>query len=121
MARKSRRSVRNHLPLRPSILHILLALSEVERHGYAIKQAVESSTEGIVRMGPGTLYESLQRLEADALVREVRPPASELPHSQRRYYALSPLGRSVLAAELQRLSEIVERAQTGGVLGKEAT
>ena len=102
------------MPLRSSALHILVALAEGERHGYAIKQAVESSTRGIVRLGPGTLYEALQRLESEELIHEVSSSSvDERPHAQRRYYALTRLGRSVLEAELHRLSEVVERGRAG--------
>lgn len=99
-------------PLRETMLHVLLALAEGERHGYAIKRDVESRTGGVVKMGPGTLYETLQRAEKQGLIEETedRPPAAE-DHSQRRYYRLTVLGRSALETEVRRLVAIVDDAR----------
>jgi DNA-binding PadR family transcriptional regulator len=91
-------------------LHILLVLAEGERHGYAMKQEVESRTDGVVKMGPGTLYESIQRMVENGLIRESpRRPKDE--QDQRRYYRITPFGRKVLQAEVTRLERVVEHAR----------
>lgn len=96
---------RSSPPLRHATLHILLALAEGERHGYAIKQEAEERSEGAVRLGPGTLYEALARLEKERLIRESKKHAGD--HAQRRYYALTSAGRKVLEAEVERLGDLV--------------
>lgn len=100
------------LPLSRSLLHLLLALHEGERHGYAVKKRVEELSEGVVRMGPGTLYNTIQRAEDLFLIEESeeRPPAGE-DQSQRRYYDLTPLGRQVLAAEVNRVGAFIDHAR----------
>lgn len=100
-------------PLNEKIFHVLLALAEGEMHGYAVKQDVEERTGGSVKMGPGTLYETLQRAERRGLIEELedRPP-EEREHSQRRYYRLTAAGRRALEAEVGRLSGIVEVARS---------
>ena len=101
-------------PLSPTVLHILLALVEAPRHGYAIKQEAESRSEGAVRLGPGTLYEAIQRLQDSGLIRET--DASDDPvngqEAQRRYYALTPRGRRILRQEIEQLGRLVDYART---------
>ena len=85
--------VRDLLPLRPAVLHILLALADEERHGYGIMREVEERTAGRTRMGPGTLYGSIKRMLADGLIEESgqRPdPAMDDP--RRRYHRVSTEG-----------------------------
>ncbi len=100
------------LPLTPAMFHVLLALADDERHGYAILKDVESRTGGKVRLSAGTLYGLIKRLLADALIEESgrRPPARN-DDERRRYYRLTPFGRRVLVAEVERLEEIVEMAR----------
>ncbi len=100
------------LPLSRSLLHLLLALHEGERHGYAVKKRVEELSGGIVKMGPGTLYTTIQRAEDLGFIRESeeRAPAGE-DRSQRRYYELTPLGHQVLAAEIARLGAFIDHAR----------
>lgn len=100
------------LPLSRSLVHLLLALQEGERHGYAVKKRVEELSGGVVKMGPGTLYTTIQRAEEQALIRESdeRPP-SEHDQRQRRYYELTDLGRQALAAEVDRLGTFVDSAR----------
>jgi DNA-binding PadR family transcriptional regulator len=102
----------NRKPLNDKVFHVLLALANEDLHGYAIKQDVEARTGGVVKMGPGTLYETLQRAERRGLIAEVedRSGATE-DHSQRRYYRLTELGRSSLESEVRRLAEIVDTAK----------
>jgi DNA-binding PadR family transcriptional regulator len=98
-------------PLTPAVLHILLALSEGERHGYAIAQEIEAATEGEMHMGPGTLYGSIRRMLGAGLIdespRRRRPDDDE----RRRYYRLTPIGRRLLEAELSRLTRVVRVAR----------
>jgi DNA-binding PadR family transcriptional regulator len=99
------------LPLRPHELHILVALAGGERHGYAIQQEVEARSKGALRLGPGTLYETIARLLERDLIREVPSQRGEAEHAQRRYYALSARGRRLLAAEVDRLGDVVRIAR----------
>lgn len=109
------------LPLSRSLVHLLLALQEGERHGYAVKKRVEELSGGVVKMGPGTLYTTIQRAEEQGLIRESseRPPEHE-DQSQRRYYELTDLGRRALAAEVDRIGHFVDQARAAltGVSGK---
>ncbi len=103
-------------PLTPAVLHILLALAEGERHGYAIAQEIETATEGDIHMGPGTLYGSIRRMLSAGLIdespRRRRPDDDE----RRRYYRMTPLGRRLLEAELSRLTRVVRVARGKRVL-----
>lgn len=94
--------------LSPVMHHILLALLEGERHGYAIMQSVERITDGTVAMGPGTLYGALKRLLEAGLVEEAgeRSEGDE----RRRYYRLTDLGRVAVRNETERLRRLVEFA-----------
>jgi DNA-binding PadR family transcriptional regulator len=104
-------------PLTPAVYHILLALSDGEKHGYAIMKDVEAQTAGRVKMGPGTLYGSVKRMIAANLIEEAAErPDPELDDERRRYYRLSGLGRSVVAAETQRLSQAVKVARQKHVI-----
>ena len=98
------------LPLTPAVFHILLALADADRHGYAISQEVAQRTAGRVRLGPGTLYGTLGRMVEAGLV--VERDADQ----RRRYYGLTPLGREVARAEAQRLSQLVAIARDKALL-----
>src|SRR5258708_33517054 len=99
------------LPLPEAAFHILLALAEEDRHGYAIIQDVASATNGEIKLGAGTLYRSLQRMQEQGLLVETRErPAPELDDERRRYYRITPFGRLVAQAEAQRLAQMVRRA-----------
>ena len=98
------------LPLSPATLHILLSLAAEDLHGYAIMQEVARQSEGKYKLGPGTLYDNLQKLIQWKLVRELgRRPDDDDP--RRRYYRLTSLGRGVLAAETARLAGVVREAR----------
>ena len=103
-----------HLPLTPIVLHVLLALAEGERHGYAIAQEIETATNGRVRAGPGTMYGSIQRMLTASLIEEVATRAAD--DERRRYYRATPLGRRVLDLELQRLVDVVAIARDKSLL-----
>src|ERR1700724_3424005 len=98
------------LPLSPATLHILLALADQDLHGYGIMQEVARQSEGQYKLGPGTLYDNLQKLIQRKFVQELgRRPGDEDP--RRRYYRLTSLGRGVLAAETDRLADVVRQAR----------
>jgi DNA-binding PadR family transcriptional regulator len=107
---------RSQLPLTPVVLHILLALTDGERHGYAIAQDIEETTDGQIHMGPGTLYGSIQRMLSASLIEETVPRRQTDDDERRRYYRMTTLGKRVLEAELQRLSRVVLLARTKRVL-----
>jgi DNA-binding PadR family transcriptional regulator len=94
------------LPLSPAALHILLALAGEDMHGYGIMLEVARQSEGAYKLGPGTLYDNLQRLMDQVMVLEV---SSDDP--RRRNYRLSSLGRKVLSTEISRLEGVVREAR----------
>jgi DNA-binding PadR family transcriptional regulator len=96
--------------LAPAALHILVAVADEDRHGYGIMQEIARQSQGQYQLGPGTLYDNIQRLLAAKLVREVKPEAGQ-PDSRRRYYRLTSLGRKVLAAETARLDDVLRVAR----------
>jgi DNA-binding PadR family transcriptional regulator len=99
-------------PLTPTVLHILLALSGEERHGYGIMKQVERESSGKVRMGPGTLYGSIGRMMAAGLIRESdKRPDPTLDDERRIYYAITAAGQKALEAELDRYREVVAVAR----------
>jgi len=96
------------LPLTPSVFFVLFALAGGDKHGYAIMQQVGTLSDGQFRMGPGTLYTTIQRLLDLQLIEEV-VSASE-GDTRRRYYRLGQAGKSVLDAELDRMHHILKTA-----------
>ena len=106
------------LPLTSTVFHILLSLADQERHGYGIMQEVEAMTRGRIQMGPGTLYGAIKRMLAANLIEESdERPDPEQDDERRRYYRLTDLGRRVLGAEAQRLSDLVNVAQGKHIVG----
>ena len=100
----------NFLPLSPATLHILLSLAGEDRHGYGIMQEVARQSEGQYKLGPGTLYDNLQKLMTQGLVEaSPKPPAHDDP--RRRYFRLTSFGRAVLSAEVARLEGVVREAK----------
>jgi DNA-binding PadR family transcriptional regulator len=96
------------LPLTPPVFHILLALSEEERHGYGIMQDVARQTDGALQLGPGTLYGCLKRMLAAGLVEESdERPDPTLDDERRRYYRMTALGKRMVRAEAKRLAGAV--------------
>ncbi|MFZ1988837.1 MAG: helix-turn-helix transcriptional regulator [Alphaproteobacteria bacterium] len=99
-------------PLTPAVLHILLALSAEERHGYGIMKQVQSDSQGKVRMGPGTLYGSLNRMIKAGLIKESDKRIDpEMDDERRVYYKITSLGQRSLAAELERYRAVVALAK----------
>jgi DNA-binding PadR family transcriptional regulator len=117
MSQNDRREAEALLPLTQAVFHILLALADGEKHGYAIMQEISERTGGVMRMGPGTLYGSIQRMLKDGLILESRERA-EAVHSEerRRYYRLTAFGRRVLQAEARRLEQLVRIAHSKQIL-----
>ena len=101
------------LPLTTPMLHTLVALADGDKHGYAIIKEIARRTDGAVRLSAGTLYALIRRAEADGLIVETdERPDIALDDERRRYYRLTPFGRKVAAAEIERLESIVEMART---------
>ncbi len=109
------------LPLTPAVFHILFALANGEKHGYAIMEHVRQSTDAQVKMGPGTLYGTIKRLLADELIAESgeRPDAT-LDDERRRYYRLTDWGQKVMEAEAKRYARLVKLIRAAGVLAQAA-
>ena len=119
MARRSPQPARK--PLSLPVIHILLALSDGALHGYAIKQTVDDRTGGAIRLGPGTLYETIQRLQDEELIEEEGGRDRDQENgqqAQRRYYVLTPRGWDVLRDELRRLDAVLEQARANPKLRK---
>lgn len=114
--------LRTYPPLTPAVFHILLALANGERHGYAIMQEVDASSSGAVRMGPGTLYGSIKRMLAHGLIEEAATrPDLALDDTRRRYYRLTAFGREVAEAEAERLVRVVAVARERQLLPEPTT
>ena len=106
------------LPLTPAVFEILLALADQDRHGYGIMQEVEQRTEGLMKLGPGTLYGSIKRmLESDLIEDSGDRPDPELDDDRRKYYRLTKQGRQVASAEANRLDRQVQQARNKKLLG----
>lgn len=109
------------LPLQPAVFHILMALAEEDRHGYAIIQDVADRSSGAVRLSAGTLYRSIQRMLDEGLIVEIEErPDPEEDDERRRYYRITPFGRNVARAEAQRLIDLVKMARASGFVPKRA-
>jgi DNA-binding PadR family transcriptional regulator len=104
------------LPVLPATFHILVALADEDRHGYAIIQDVAARTDGSIRLSPGTLYRSIQRMLEDGLIVETdERPSPEDDDERRRYYRLTTLGTAVAKAEAARLMDLVRMARARGL------
>jgi DNA-binding PadR family transcriptional regulator len=108
---------RRLLPLTPAVFHIMLALAQGECHGYGVMLEVEKLTHGQLRLGPGTLYRSIQRMVVDGLIEERTDiPDSDNDDERRRYYRLTRLGLEVARAEAERLATLVKAARQRDLL-----
>ena len=96
-------------PLPAASLHLVLALLDGEQHGYALMSRVAELSDGAVRMGPGTLYGTLNRLVEDGLIVETTELAERDDNESWRYYDLTPIGRDVAVVEVARLQRMVKR------------
>lgn len=105
----------------PAVFHILLVLADSDQHGYAILRAVAERTDGRVRLGPGTLYRSIQNMLEDGLIVEIdERPDPEDDDERRRYYRITTAGRKAARREAQRLADLLNLAKASGVSPKEA-
>jgi DNA-binding PadR family transcriptional regulator len=112
-------AVETLLPLPPATFHILMAVADEERHGYAIIQEISARTNGALRMSAGTLYRSIQRMiEQDLIVEVHERPAPELDDERRRYYRITRFGEAVARAETRRLQDLVRLARSSGFVPK---
>ena len=102
------------LPLQPTTFHILLSLTDEERHGYAIILEVARRTQGELKLSAGTLYRSIQRMVESGLITETRN-RPEMDDERRRYYRITPLGKAVAEAEAGRLRDLLKMARLCGV------
>lgn len=106
------RDPRSFLPLTVPVFHILMALADGERHGYAMLREIEQRTGGELRVGTGTLYAAIGRMVRSGLIAEsATRPDPVLDDQRRRYYRLTPLGREVARAEVQRMEKAVGLAR----------
>jgi DNA-binding PadR family transcriptional regulator len=105
--------------LTPAVFHILLALSDGNSHGYGIMQDVEQFTGGELRLGPGTLYRSIQRMLVDGLIEELSIALHDEPDDdRRRHYRLTRKGLDIAQREARRLADLVDVARRRGLLSK---
>jgi DNA-binding PadR family transcriptional regulator len=105
------------LPLPPATFHILMALADDDRHGYAIMQDVVERTGGALKLSAGTLYRSIQRmLEQGLIVEPRRRPSPADDDERRRYYRITPLGAAVARAETERLADLLRMARARGLM-----
>lgn len=110
-------SVDDQLPLTPSVFHILVALSDGERHGYAIMRQVAEDTGGALQLGAGSLYGCLQRMVASGLIEESdQRPDPQLDDERRRYFRVTAFGMRVARAEARRLAAAVSTARARRLL-----
>jgi len=104
------------LPLPPATFHILVALADDDRHGYAIIQDIAARTGGELKLSAGTLYRSIHRMLEQGLLAETRErPAPELDDERRRYYRITPFGTAVAKAEARRLAQLLRMARARGL------
>ena len=119
---RSGRELENYLPLTPALFHVLLALADGDKHGYAILKDVSFRTGGDVRLSTGTLYGIIKRLLNEGMIQESKQrPAAERDDERRIYYRLTLLGQRVAAAEAERHEKIVALARLKKVLRKPET
>jgi DNA-binding PadR family transcriptional regulator len=115
-------SVDDLLPLQPAAFHILMALADEDRHGYAIIQEIAARTHGAIRLSAGTLYRSLQRMLEQNLIEETEDrPAPDEDDERRRYYRMTRFGKAVAHAEARRLQDLVRLARASGFVPRSVT
>lgn len=112
---KGHRDAGQYLPLTPAMFHVLLALADVEKHGYAIMKEVEARSEGEVTLSAGTLYGIIKRLLNEGLIVESKR-RSAFEDARRRKYRLSDFGRKVALAEAERMEKVLAMARDKKIL-----
>jgi DNA-binding PadR family transcriptional regulator len=109
--------VESFLPLPTAVFHVLVALADQDRHGYAIMQDVAERTGGKVRLSAGTLYSAVRRMLEQGLIDELREsPDPASADERRRYYTLTAFGRDVALAEARRVSDLLSQARAAGLI-----
>lgn len=109
---RSRTAVESLLPLPLPVFHMLLSLSDGERHGYALKREILQRTQGKLNLGSGALYGSINKMLEQGLIEESEErPDPHLDDERRRYYRITSLGRKVAQAEALRLRDLVNLAE----------
>jgi DNA-binding PadR family transcriptional regulator len=122
MTGRSSPSLESQLPLKAVDVLVLTMLSAGDRHGYGIRQDIIDHTSGSIALEAGNLYRTIRRLEADGLIDESgRRPAAESDDERRRYYRLTPFGKRVLAAELERLRTLVKLGEERRIIAPATT
>ena len=112
MSKTAKSHIDGFLPLMPTVFHMLLALGEGERHGYALKREIMRRTGGKVNLGSGALYGSINKMLEQGLIEESdERPDPHLDDERRRYYRITTLGRRVAQGEAVRLRELVRLAE----------
>jgi DNA-binding PadR family transcriptional regulator len=107
-----------HTPLTPAMFHVLLALSDGDKHGYAILKEIAELTNDEVQLSTGTLYGIIKRLLETGMIKEVRKPESKNDDPRRRYYRLTDAGRQTAVAEARRLEKLILRARSKRLVRK---
>src|SRR5580698_3761295 len=121
MTKASQSQIESLLPLPPTIFHMLLALGEGERHGYALKREILQRTGRKLNLGSGALYGSINKMLEQGLIEESdERPDAHLDDERRRYYRITALGQRVVEAEAMRLRDLVRLAETQLALPKHA-
>lgn len=111
MSSNDRSTASDLTPLSPTVFHILLSLGEGERHGYALKREIAQRTGGKLKLGPGVLYGSINKMLEMGLIEESDDrPDPHLDDERRRYYRITSYGRKVAQAEAARMRELVQLA-----------
>lgn len=105
----------SHQPLKPAVFYILLALSTGARHGLGIADEVALASNGVIKLGPGTLYRSLDEMRSEGLVEKTDAP-DRAADPRRKYYENTPAGERALRAEVARFQQLIESARVRGVL-----
>ncbi len=109
------------LPLPAATFHILVALADEDRHGYAVIKDVAARTGGTLKLSAGTLYRSVDRMVQQGLIREISSrPAKDMDDQRRRYYRITPFGRDVAMAEARRLAQMLDLARAKGLAPRKA-
>lgn len=109
------------LPLPSATFHILVALADEDRHGYAIMKEVAARTGGSLTLSAGTLYRSVERMLEQGLIDEITSRAArDMADERRRYYRITPFGRAVATAEARRLTEMLKLARASGFAPRKA-
>ena len=122
MVKSNPKDIADSLPLSPAIFHILVALADQDRHGYAIMQDVGTRTQGRMKLSPGTLYGSIKRMLDEGFIVELdERPDPDDDDERRRYYRLTPFGREVAQAEAERLTTLLRQARAAGLKPRRST